>query len=113
MWPGPRPTSIPSDMLVHPADLATSDMGRKLGGSTNVGGAGSPSNTMWSGQRPTSVPRLTLIQLFGQNTPALQRERTDKQAGQRSGSIGLTILQTVAQILKPGLVTSSNIRPGN
>ena len=35
--PGPRPTSIPSGILVHPAGLATTDMGRKLGGCAPLG----------------------------------------------------------------------------
>jgi len=41
------------------------------------------------------------------------RRQTDRQTGQRSDSIGRTVLQTVAQKLKPGLVTSYDIRPGN
>jgi len=32
MWAGLRPTSLPSGILIHPAVLATTDMGRKLGG---------------------------------------------------------------------------------
>ena len=31
VWPGPRPTFVPSGILIHPAVLATTDMGRKLG----------------------------------------------------------------------------------
>jgi len=37
--------------------------------------------------------------LIGHSTPTLQTDRTDRQAGQRSDSIGLTVLQTVAQKL--------------
>jgi len=35
------------------------------------------------------------------------------QTGRRSDSIGQTVLQTVAQKLKPGLDASYDIRPGN
>jgi len=31
MWPGPRPISMPSGILIHPAVGATINMGRKLG----------------------------------------------------------------------------------
>jgi len=31
MCPGPWPTSVPSGILIHPADMTTIDMGRKLG----------------------------------------------------------------------------------
>jgi len=70
-------------------------VGRKLGAAA-AGGAGSRSNTMSTGPRPTSVPpwhpdpssRLATIH---------QRYRQDRQTGQRSDSIGRTVLQTVAQ----------------
>jgi len=32
MSSGPRPTSVPSGMLIHPSRLATIDIGQKLGG---------------------------------------------------------------------------------
>jgi len=37
------------------------------------------------------------IQPFGQNKATLQTDRTDRQTGQRSDSIGRTVSQTVAQ----------------
>ena len=80
--------------------LATIDrpMGRKLGGSAPLGGAGSPSNTMWPGPRPTSVPSGILIH----STICLQHTNvTDKQDRQLSNSIGWTVLQTVVQKLVP------------
>jgi len=42
-----------------------------------------------------------------------QDRQRDKQDRQRSDSIGRTVLQMVAQKLKPGLVTSYDIQPGN
>jgi len=47
---------------IDPTGLATTDMGRKLGGYALFGvGAGSPSSTMWPGLRPTSIPSGILI----------------------------------------------------
>jgi len=40
-------------------------------------------------------------------------ERQDRQTTQWSDSIGRTVLQTVTQKLKPALVASYDIRPGN
>jgi len=63
MWPGSRPTSLPSGILMHPAD-GHNRHGPKIGeGSAPYWGreAGSPSNTMLLGSRPTSLPRSTLI----------------------------------------------------
>jgi len=81
--------------------LTTRDMDRKVGGLLcpifGRGEAGSPSNTMWPGPRPTSVPRCILIH------PAVWpqyfniTDRQDSQDRQRSDSIELTVLQTVAQ----------------
>jgi len=60
--PGPRPTSIPSVILIHPAIWPQQIWAENwwlcpFGG----GGAGSPSNRMWPGPRPTCT------QLFGDN----------------------------------------------
>jgi len=43
--------------------LATTDIGRKFGGSAPFGGGGhgSPSNTVWPGPRPTYVASFNLI----------------------------------------------------
>jgi len=50
MWPGPRPISIPSGILIYPAiwpqQIWTENWGLCPFGR---GGAGSPSNTMWPG----------------------------------------------------------------
>jgi len=52
------------------------------------------------GPRPTSMPRFILIRppVWPQYTNVTDRhDRTDIQTGQRSDSIGRTVLQTVAQ----------------
>jgi len=58
--PGPRPTSIPSDILINLAVFATTDMGQNW-----EEGQGSwvstPSNIVSPGPRPTSVPSGMLI----------------------------------------------------
>ena len=60
--PGPRPTSIPSGILMHPA-LWRNKNGPKIGGLSPFGerGAGSTSSTTWPGPRPTSVPSALMI----------------------------------------------------
>jgi len=95
MWPGPRSTSVPSDVFIHPAVWPqytwTENWGLcPFGG----GGVGSPSNIMWPGPKPTCMPRFILIHLrvWPQYTKV-----TATQTGQRSGSTGRTVLQTVAQ----------------
>jgi len=64
--------------------LATIDMDRKEGSCcapfAGRVGAESPSNSIWPGQGlpPCQVSSWS-IQLFGHNTPTLQRDRTDRQ----------------------------------
>ena len=50
--------------------------------------------------RPTVWPQYTNV-----------TDRQDRQTGQRTDSIGRTVLQTIAKNLKPGLVVSFDIRP--
>ena len=77
------------------------------------------SNTMWPGPRPTCMPSFILIHptVWPQYTNVTDRQtdRTGRQdrRGQRSDSIGRTVLQTVAQtlILKRRL-RSRNMRSG-
>ena len=122
MWPGSKPTSVPSSILIHPAVLPqqrirgfaimryinllltltltlTTDMGQKLGAVPFYGRTGSPSNTMWPGPRPTSVPSGILIYPTVWPQYANVTDRTDR-IGQRPDSIGRTVLQTVAQKLE-------------
>jgi len=75
-------------------------MVRKVGAAVflSVGGAGYPSNTMSPGSMPTSVPSgIVIIQPFGNNTPTLQTGQT----GQRSRSIGRTVICNGAQKFSP------------
>jgi len=74
--PGPRPTSIPSGILIHPAIWPTTDMGRKMGGQYPFGGS-SPSNTMWSGPRPTFL--TIYLQPANHLATVHQRHRQDRQ----------------------------------
>jgi len=73
--------------------LATINMGRKewLLCPFRGRGAGSPSSTMSPGLRPTSIPSGILIHA------AVWPHQRHRQTGQRSDSIGRTVLQTIAQ----------------
>jgi len=66
MWPGPRPTSVLSGILMHPT-VWPQYTGRKLGGvlmcPPPFGGGEVGPNTMSPGPRPISVPSGILIQL--------------------------------------------------
>jgi len=60
--PGQRPSSIPSDILIHaaiwPQQIWAENWGLcPFGG----GGTGSPPNTMWPAPRPTCLPSFVLI----------------------------------------------------
>jgi len=60
--PGPRPTSIPCGILVHPAVWPQRTLVENWGlCPIRGGGARSPSNTMSPSLRPTSVPSGILI----------------------------------------------------
>jgi len=60
--PGPRPTSIPSGIIVHPAVWPQRTLAENWGAVPfSGGGAGFPSNTMWPGRRHISVPSAILI----------------------------------------------------
>jgi len=63
MSPGPRPTSVPSRILMHPA-FGHNRLGPKIGGGLCpffLGGGGSPSNTKSPWPRSTSVLSGILI----------------------------------------------------
>jgi len=83
--------------------LAATDMGRKLGGSDPFGERElglPPSNAMWTGLRPICMPSLIFVvpTVWPQCTNVPDRQdRADRHTGQRSDSIGRTVLQTVAQ----------------
>jgi len=62
--PGPRSTSLPSAILIHPAVWPQQTWAENWGGKLcPYGGAGSPSNTMLPGPRFTSLPSAILIHL--------------------------------------------------
>ena len=78
--------------------LPAIDVGQKVGAAVPLSmGPRSPSNTVSPGPRPTPVPSSILIHptVWPQYTNV-----TDRQTGQRSHSIGRTVLQTVAQKLE-------------
>jgi len=79
--------------------FATIDMDRKVGAFVplSVGRAGPPSTTIWPGAQ--AYLRIKWYP-FGHSMSTLQTNRQDRQTEQRSHSIGLTVLQTVAQKLK-------------
>jgi len=76
MWPKPKPTSVPSGILIHPAIWPQQTWTKNWGlcplffSEGGGGGAGSPSNTMSHGLRPTTVPSSILIH------PAVWPQRT-------------------------------------
>ena len=77
MSPGPRPTSVPSGILIHPAVWPQQTWAKNWGLCPfSRGGAGSPSNTMWPGPRPTSMPSFILIHptIWPQYTNITDRE---------------------------------------
>jgi len=81
MWPGPRPTLVPSGILIHPTvwPLQTWAENWGLCPLFLAGAAGSPSITMWPRLKPTSILRDILIH------PAVWPQYTnvkDRQTGQ-------------------------------
>jgi len=62
MWPGPRLTSVPSVVLIHPAVWPQQIWAENWGLCPFWGArAGSPSKTMWPGSMPTCKPSFILI----------------------------------------------------
>ena len=97
VWPGLKPTSVSSCILIPSSRLATIYMDRGLADYTDagkacahqfrmwaaavplsVGEAGSPSNTVWPGPRPTCMSSFILIRptVWPQYTNV--RDRTDR-----------------------------------
>jgi len=96
--PGPRPTSIPSGVLIHAA-IWPQQIWAENWGTLPLWGRGELSwvpvyYTMWPWPRPTCMPSFILIHptVWPQYTNV-----TDRIDRQRSDSIGRTVLQTVAQ----------------
>ena len=101
MLPGPRPTYLPSGILIHPAvwpqqTWAENCGGRGLCAPFLGGGAGSPFNTMWPGPRPTSLPGGIFIYptVWPQYTNVAGRQdRTDRQTDISFGSLYDAVLK--------------------
>ena len=111
--PGTRPTSKPSDILIHPAiwlqQIWAENWGPIFGpyllqpnGWMVLGplwgrGAGSPSYTMWPGPRPTCMSSFILIRptVWPQYTNVTDRTGPDRQ---RSDSIGRTVFTARAML---------------
>jgi len=106
---GPRPTSLPSGILIHPAIWPQQIWAENWGGAVPLWGrrAESPCNTMWPGPRPSCLPSFILIHpiVWPQYTNVTDRtdrqtDRQYRQDRQWSDSIRRTMLQTVAQKLR-------------
>jgi len=61
MRPGPRSTSVPSGILIHPAVWPQQTWAGNWGSGPFGRGAGSLSNTMWPGPRFTCMSSFILI----------------------------------------------------
>jgi len=89
-WPGLRPTSLPSGILIHPAVWPQPTWAKNWGLLCPFlwgRGAGSPSNTMWPGRRPTCTPSFILINptVWTQYTNITDRQDcTDRQWSDRA-----------------------------
>jgi len=97
MLSGPRPTSLPSGILIHPAvwpqqvwteNQAVVPLLWELGPHLGL--------TVWRGPRPTATQSGTLIY----QTVCPQYTNVTDRTGQQSDSTGRTVLQTVSQKLK-------------
>ena len=93
---------LPTKWHLDPSSrLATTDMGRKLGGAVPlIGGAGSPSNAMWPERRPTSMPSFILIHptVWPQYTNV-----TDRTGQTKADSMGQTVSPNYQRNTKPEL----------
>jgi len=96
MWPGPRSTCL-RGIFIHSAIWPQQIWAENWGLCPSGGRGGeSPSNTIWPGPRPTCTPSFIVIHptVWPQCTNITNRTG---QTGQRSNSIGRTVLQTVTQ----------------
>jgi len=84
MWPGTRPTSMPSAILIHPAVWPQRTWAENWG-LCPFGGGGAGSHLTQCGQGrglPACQVSSWSVQPFGHNTPTLQTDRTDRQVWQ-------------------------------
>ena len=84
MSPEPRPTSVPSGILMHPAVWPQRAWSKIVGCAPFLcGGAGFPCNTMWLGPRRTCVPSFILIHSTVRPQYANVTDRQDRQTTDR------------------------------
>jgi len=57
IWPGPRSTSVPSGIFIHPSIWPQLTSAENCGAVSLFGRAGFPSNTMWPGPRHAGRPQ--------------------------------------------------------
>ena len=99
--PGPRPTSVPSGILIDPAIWPQQIWAKNWGLCAFGEGEVGPHLTMWPRLRPTSMPSFILIRptVWPQCSNVTGRTDRTGQDRQRTDSLGRTVLQTVAQKL--------------
>jgi len=96
MWPGPRLTSVPSAIMIHPA-VWPRCMGRKVEAAVPppLGAAGSPSNTTWQAGDEAYLRAKFHLDPQNRNWPQYtkvtdrtgqdrQTDKTDRQTDKRS-----------------------------
>ena len=87
--PGPRPTSNPSGILIHPAIGPQWTWAENWGALPLLGRSWVPSNTMWPGSRPTSMRMLSFILIHPTICP--QYTNVTDRTGQWSDSTVRTV----------------------
>jgi len=99
MWPGLRPTSIPSGILIYSAVWPQRAWAENWGTLPPLweGQLGLHLTQCGHGRGPACQVSSWSIEPFGHITPTLQTRETDRQDRQRSDSIRRTVLQTIAQ----------------
>jgi len=84
MSPGPRPTSVPSDILIHPAVWPQQTWAENWGRVVPLWRELGP-HTMWPGPRPTAMPSF-ILNLDPSNRLATIHQRY-RQKGQTDGTM--------------------------
>jgi len=98
MWSGPRPTSMPSGISIHPA-IWPQHIWAENCGAVHLWGRGRCPHPIWPEQRPTCMPSFILIH------PTFWPQYanvTDRQDRRRSDSIGRTVLRFYERSPKNG-----------
>jgi len=77
--PGPRPTSVPSGILIHPAIWPQQTCAENWVAVPLLGGGWCPCKTMWLGPRHTSTPSFILTYLAKIHHCYRHHRQTDRQ----------------------------------